>query len=455
MRRLSGLSDDMNNHDRNTRQAEDIQNTYTKKGKDLYIHIDADAFFASVEQCIHHELSKKPVVAGRNGSIVVAVSYEAKKLGVKRGLAAHEILRDFPTVYVVASDYDMYQIFSDRMVSITQSFLEKVTRTSIDEMKASVRIHSDQELALCLEQLQTLQKTLQRKLGLSFSFGIGDTKIMAKIASGMHKPAGFTYLGETNNLEEFMKLSVEKVPGFGRQTSPRLRRLGIGTIQQFITHYPSIASNFSISIQEIHDELQGVPRISKARQTGKSINRARSFKVTNSYEEIKGQVTKNLEHLVQKLRNHGMQAKQISLNLRTAERQSMNQRVSLPVSSDDYFFLSQQTLGLLQKIYQSGQGYRYASVTLGSCEKNSMNQPSLFTEVQNIEQKNAIIWKAIDSVNSKYGKRILSLADGLRQPLELGSHLSQNHPMIVKAHPLLPGESSWRRLSYPFLGKIS
>jgi DNA polymerase-4 len=445
----------MNNSKDNTGAPKNIKNTYPEKGKNLYIHIDADAFFASVEQCVHHELSRKPVVAGRNGSIVVAVSYEAKKLGVERGLAAHEILRDFPSVYLVASDYDMYQIFSDRMVSIAQSFLGKVIRTSVDEMKSSVLIHSDQELVLCLEQLQTLQKTLARKLGLSFSFGIGDTKTMAKIASGMHKPSGFTYLGENNNLQEFMKLSVEKVPGFGRQTSPRLRKLGIATIQQFITYYPSIASNFSVTMQEIHDELQGIPRVSKTRQTGKSINRARSFKVTYSYEEIKGQITKNLEHLVQKLRNHGMQTKQISVNLRNAERQSMNQRVSLPISTDDYFFLSQQTLGLLQKIYQPGQGYRYASVTLGSCEKNSMSQPSLFTEVQDTKQKNSTIWKAIDSVNSKHGKRILSLADGLRQPLELGSHLSQNHPMIVKTHPLLPGEASWRRLSYPFLGRIS
>ena len=95
---------------------------YENMTNNFFIHIDADAFFASVEQCLHRELKGKPVVTGRDGGIAVAMSYEAKALGVERATPIHIIRQEFPGVHMVASDYFMYKLYSDRMLEIINNW---------------------------------------------------------------------------------------------------------------------------------------------------------------------------------------------------------------------------------------------------------------------------------------------------------------------------------------------
>jgi len=426
------------------------KNITTKK---LFIHIDADAFFASVEQCIHHELRGKPVVAGRNGSMVVAVSYEAKKIGVIRGLPAHEILRDYHGVYVVASDYTMYQIFSDRMLAITKRYLPTIARNSIDEMHARIDT-CDDAVPTLLEQLHLLQNELEIKLGIGFSLGVGLTRTIAKIASAMEKPHGFTHISDARSNVKFLQLPIEKVPGFGRQTSPRLRKLGIATIEQFLNWYPKVADNFSITMQERYDELSGIPRQSVVRNRGQSINRARSFKVTTNYLQIWGQASENINYLARKLRANQKIAQQIYLTLRDTNRRGYTKRIKLLTPTNDFFVLQEHTQHLFSQLYIPEIPYRYVSITLSGIQSTELQQKSLFHTDSNNEQKNSILWSTIDKVNSRNGFNAVYCADTMIKPRELGSHLSSHHPMIIEQHQLLPNEQAWRRLNYPFLGKI-
>ena len=206
----------------------------------IYIHIDADAFFASVEQCIHKELKGKPVVAGREGSMVIAMSYEAKALGVERGIPTYLLEKEHPEVYMVASDYQIYKIFSDRMITIISEHLPTIQRTSVDECKGYFP-SSLQSFDEAKKHAEDIKNNLETKLGCTFSIGIARTPLLAKIGSAMQKPSGITVINTAEEYEKLCTLGIEKVPGFGRQMAPRLRGMGVATIKQFITRYPSIS----------------------------------------------------------------------------------------------------------------------------------------------------------------------------------------------------------------------
>lgn len=421
----------------------------------LYIHIDADAFFASVEQCLHKELKGKPVVTGREGSIVIAMSYEAKALGVERGIPTHILRKEYPQVYMVASDYQMYKIFSDRMIAIIANHLPTIERTSVDECKGyfPADIH-------CFEEAQkmasTIKEELEMKLGCTFSLGVARTPLLAKIASAMNKPSGITMIDTREQYQQLCSLPIEKVPGFGRRMTPRLRSLGIGTIQQFINRYPIIKDNFSVTSQRIYQQLIEivVPDIKK--KPLQSMNRARSFQATGNYEELLGQLSLNTEYLLRKLRYQKLQAQSIYVTLRDKERNSYTKHIRLLHATNSHEVLHSQCIALLKTIYLSNVNYRYVSVTFGGLVTDVVVQLDLFGETQK-EASRLHMWNLIDQVNGKLGTSSVTTATSLFQPKSLGSHLKNKEisSYMVSRYDLLPRETQWRRLQYPYLGKVS
>ena len=420
----------------------------------IYIHIDADAFFASVEQCIHKELTGKPVVTGRDGSIAIALSYEAKALGVERGMPTHLVTQEYPEVYMIASDYQVYRIFSDRMIRIISEYLTNVQRTSVDECKGHfpTTVSSFDE---AYRQAQIIKTSLETRLGCSFSIGIGRTPLLAKIASAMDKPSGITVIDTPDQYLTLYSLSIENVPGFGRRMAPRLRGMGIATIAQFINRYTYIAHNFSAPIEKIYQELTQEVTISRMSKPLQSMNRARSFQSTTNYEELLGQLSDNTEYLLRKLRYQQLRTQKIYITLRDKERNSYTQQVRLLSASNSHSDIFKQCIRLLEKIYQCDVRYRYVSVTFSGLCPATHIQPDLFGE-SNTQDSNLNMWKVIDATNSKLGAAHIVTANSLLQPRNLGSHLKKkDNDKYIKRYPLLPKETAWRRIQYPYLGTIS
>lgn len=420
--------------------------------KQLYIHIDADAFFASVEQCLHRELRHKPIVTGRDGSIAVAMSYEAKRLGIERATPIHEIREKFPQVQMVASDYYMYKIFSDRMLSIIKGELPDIKRKSIDECSGALGRNID-SYSQAKDFAQNLKEILEKKLGCSFSIGISSSPLLAKMASGMNKPSGLTLIDPDSNTD-YYDTPIKQVSGLGTKLCYRLSQLGVMRIRDFVEKYPLIRKNFSITVDDIYYQLQGLPSCRNlSEKPQQSMNRARSFKSSSRKDEIWGQLMLNYEHLMRKMRNQNLCCTRVYISLRDFDRKSSSGNMGLAESTRDSQILMLYVQSLFNKLYHQGYSYRYVSITFSGLRTMEVQQMNLFENVHQ-EPRHEKIYSMIDILDAKFGVSTISMASTLILPKKLGSHIDQRQYPIVFPHPLLPEESINKRLAYPFLGKI-
>ena len=152
-------------------------------------HIDCDAFFASCEQARNPRLKGKPLVTGKERGIISCASYEAKALGIKRGLSLSDARRICPELIVLPSDYETYSIYSERVFEIIRRFTPTVEEYSIDEaycdLTGTERLHGD-----LLETARRLQRTILESTGLTVTCGLGPNRMLAKLAGKGVKPDG-------------------------------------------------------------------------------------------------------------------------------------------------------------------------------------------------------------------------------------------------------------------------
>jgi DNA polymerase-4/DNA polymerase V len=156
------------------------------------VHLDGDAFFAAVEQAIHPEWKGCPVVTGQERGIIACASYEAKALGIKRGVQLHEARRMCRELIVVPSDYETYCLYSKRMFEIMRRFTPLVEEHSIDEGFADLTGLRRVFRTSYVEIARRMKQTIAEELDITVSIGLSLSKGLAKLASKHHKPNGLT-----------------------------------------------------------------------------------------------------------------------------------------------------------------------------------------------------------------------------------------------------------------------
>src|SRR3990167_4639562 len=198
-------------------------------------HIDGDAFFASVTQAEHPSLKGKPLVTGSERGIATAVSYEARALGITRGLPIFKIKQQFPSCIILESDYRLYSVYATEMFKILREFSPWVEEYSIDEafvdlkgMRYAFRTGYG-EIAL-----QAKDK-IEEKLGISITVGVSLNKSLAKLASSLNRPSGFNVFSGKHIESLLIQVPIEKVWGIGSQTSAYLKKHNIYTAHDFAT----------------------------------------------------------------------------------------------------------------------------------------------------------------------------------------------------------------------------
>ena len=132
------------------------------------LHIDADAFFASCEQALNPKLKGKPIITGRERGIASAVSYEAKALGIKRGMSIREIKQMCPGIIHLPSDYETYSLFSRRIFAIVRRYTTEVEEYSIDECFAELTGLRRPQRMSYEAMTARIKQDLERELGLTF-----------------------------------------------------------------------------------------------------------------------------------------------------------------------------------------------------------------------------------------------------------------------------------------------
>ncbi len=421
--------------------------------KNIYIHIDADAFFASVEQVLHRKLRGKAIVVGQNGGIVSALSYDAKDLGISRVAPIVTVRKKYPSVYVVASDFHAYGIFSQRMDNIIRNHFPNLVKNSVDEgsVEISKWVDSFDEAEELVEKLKI---ELYQKLGCTFSFGIARTPLLAKLASGMNKPNGVTILNDINTEEMIYHMPVNCLSGIGKQGYIKLQKNRINTIGDFAKADSNwLRHTFSISMPALQKQVLGeVVDIPKQKEGIKSMSRDRTFSATESWEYLHSQISMNIEHLTQRMRNKNLFTKRIGLRLRSQDLHYTQSFITLSSPTRELGYLLSEMKKLLDGLYQEGILYRQVSITCAGLSSVPI-QNDLFGELRNSESKDNILY-LMDNLENKFGKSCVGLASSLQAKDNLTKVYSRYVEGDTYPHQLLPGEETKKRLQYPFLGLI-
>ncbi|WP_262501405.1 DNA polymerase IV [Roseivirga spongicola] len=192
------------------------------------IHVDMDAFFASVEQRDNPELKGKPVAVGgsRERGVVAAASYEARKYGVRSAMPSSTAYRKCPQIIFVKPRFERYKEVSSQIRGIFAEYTDLIEPLSLDEAFLDVT-HNKKGIESATLIAKDIKKRIKETTGLTASAGISINKFIAKIASDYNKPDGITLVGP-EKVELFLeKLAIEKFFGVGKVTAEKMKRLGI------------------------------------------------------------------------------------------------------------------------------------------------------------------------------------------------------------------------------------
>lgn len=193
------------------------------------VHLDADAFFAAVEQAADPRLRGKPVaVGGEQRGIVASASYEARRFGIYTPMPTVRARKLCPHLTVLPGDFEKYERFSRWMFSYAYDFTPDVEICSIDEGYFDLTAVRRPPL----EVAATIRDAIRQSLKISVSEGIGTSKLVSQIASKLHKPAGFEYVPPGGEVPFLHPLPNRWLPGVGPQTAERLNAAGLALIRQ-------------------------------------------------------------------------------------------------------------------------------------------------------------------------------------------------------------------------------
>ncbi len=383
------------------------------------LHVDGDAFFAGCEVAQDASLRGKPVVVGKEKGMVIAVTYEAKALGVTRGMLISEAQKVCPGLVVKTSNYELYGLYSNRMHTIVRRYTPDVEEYSVDECFADLtglRSHFHMPYGAIARKIKD---ELEADLGMTFSVGLGPTKVIAKVASKWRKPNGFTVI-PAKEIEDFLRdVPVGKVWGIGPNTSAYLQKFSIKTALQFAER-PEVwvMETLSKPYQELWHEMRGtaVHSVNPNYHTEqKSIMKTRTFRPSSTDKSyVLSELSKNVERVSVKLRAHGYFAKEISAYLKTQEFTYKGFEVRLPVASSTPTEILKALLPQFEKAWRPNTPYRATGVIARSLRRGNDVQHDLFGK--SIEQTYTVdMFASIDALANKYkNKHLVFLASSLK-----------------------------------------
>ena len=285
------------------------------------IHIDMDAFYASVEQRDNPALRGKPLAVGgspESRGVVAAASYEARKYGVRSALPMARAVRLCPELLIVPPDFAKYREASQKVMQILHAASALVEPLSLDEAYLDVTENSWGE-PLAMNVAQRIKETIRSELQLTASAGVAPNKFLAKIASGWQKPDGLTVIAP-ERVESFLqKLPVEALWGVGPVTAKKLRAIGIERLVDIRTADMELLAKTVGSLAEWLVELsygRDNRPVEPNRET-KSVSCETTYaKDLTDLREINQQIQALAEEVAGDLKRKGLRARTVTIKVR-------------------------------------------------------------------------------------------------------------------------------------------
>lgn len=313
-------------------------------GEETYrkiIHIDMDAFYASVEQRDFPEYRGKALVVGGmpegRGGVVATASYEARKFGVHSAMPSKTAQRLCPDAIFVYPRFDAYKAVSKHIREIFHRYTDIIEPLSLDEAYLDVT-HDKQGIGYAMDIAKLIKQSIKEELNLTASAGVSINKFVAKIASDMDKPDGLTFIGPSK-IEAFMeKLTVEKFHGVGKVTAAKMKAMGLhtgGDLKKLSE--AEMMKRFGKPGKFYYQIVRGIDNrpVQPDRET-------KSVSVEDTYQEdltakeaMLPELATLCERLAERLQRHNLKGRTITVKFKFHDFTIMTRSLSLPILIND------------------------------------------------------------------------------------------------------------------------
>ena len=373
----------------------------------MILHIDMDAFFASVEQLDHPELKGKALVVGGDSGrgVVAAASYEARRYGIHSAMPMFMARQRCPRLVIVSPRRGRYSEVSRSIMAILDRYSPIVEQVSIDEAYLDAtgcsRLYGAAHDMAC-----AIKTDIRNKVNLTCSIGIAPLKFLAKIASDMQKPDGLTIIGRESVSGVIATLPVEKVPGVGKHAHQQLRQMGIVTLgdvrkirRTFLVDRLGKFGHRLVGLAHGQDEATVTPH-----SPTKSISTERTLAAdTRDRERLKQNLLAQSQEVGRQLRRQRFLARTITLKLKDTDFKQTTRSVTLahPSQSSETIYRTAEALMANQSIDKAVRLIGVGASAL--IADTTPQQACLFPGIEKKETGWEKIDRAVDRIAERFG----------------------------------------------------
>lgn len=369
------------------------------------LHVDMDAFYASVEQRDNPELRGKPLVVGgtSNRGVVAAASYEAREFGIRSAMPIAEALRRCDHLVRVKPRMSHYKEASTQIFSIFRDFTPLVEGLSLDEafldVSASVKLFGPPEAIAA-----KIKSRVRKETRLTASVGVAENKLVAKIASDLDKPDGLSIVRPADYEHKLDPLPVRVIPGIGRETLKRLTRVGVATVRDLrMAHDRELEPIFGRYTQKTRDRASGIDsRPVVPSREEKSISAEETYDTDLSQPaDMDRELLRLAERTAARLRKAALCAGTVQVKIRRADFTTFTRQRSLkpPANGTDQLYAVARELLAAWRAEYPGAKVRLLGV--GGGKLAAVDQGDLFAS--DAGQSHSAVDEAVDQIREKFG----------------------------------------------------
>lgn len=336
------------------------------------IHIDMDAFFASVEERDNPELAAHPLVIARHPSdtggrgVVTTANYRARQFGIHSAMSAQKAYELCPEAIFIPGNHEKYRQISQQVRQVFRRYTDIIEPVSIDEAYLDVT-HNKKNIQSAVKIARLIQQEVWEEVHLTCSAGVSYNKFLAKLSSDYRKPRGLTLVAPDEAVAFLQALPIDKFHGIGKKTLPRMHELGIFTggdlyqksEMELIHEFGKMGYSLYRKVRGIHDSPVNVTR------DRKSVGKEHTYGSPLSGEDqVLGQLRKIAEEVAVALKKVGKHGQTVVLKVRYADYTTVTKRHTLNryVATKEAIF-SEASL-IWEEILGVEQGIRLLGITL-------------------------------------------------------------------------------------------
>jgi DNA polymerase-4 len=409
------------------------------------VHVDMDAFFASVEQRDRPELRGKPVIVGGGGArgVVAAASYEVRKFGVHSAMPTREALRRCPHAVCVVPRMSHYASVSKQIFAVFHEFTPLVQGLSLDEAFLDVTA-SIEALGSPERIAREIKRRIRERTELTASVGVAPNKLVAKIASDLRKPDGLVIVeaGEVSALLD--PLPIRKLFGLGAKTAPKVEALGIRTLGELrqapASRLRAVFGRYTERVQQRAAGIDDRPVVPDVDE--KQISAEETFATDIADRaRLQAELARLADKTCARLRASGLVASCVTVKIRRRDFTTYTRQKHFEPPTQETRVIAGIAAGLLDGWLRSQPRAALLLIGVGVSELGSELQADLFAAPET--SRNRQLDAAVDEIRRRFGSVALKRASTLDRP----SPEPQANLAGPSAHrpDLRPGEAAGTR----------